>query len=263
MITNPSEMMIINTSSRPGSPKVSVVSPALVLLPGMDGTGLLFEPIVAALAPEVESIVVTYPDEPLSYAQLELIARAALPTDRPYVILGESFSGPIAITIAASDPANLIGYVLCASFVRSPVRLLRWLVPFLSFVLAKRLTHRFEQFVLMGRLATPSLRRLHLAAMEKVATATLVARAKAISACDVTEELRRVRVPGLYLRATQDHMVPRSATRDFEMLAPQACTVDIVGPHLLLQACATNCAVVLRAFLSQLSDRSSAKSTSS
>ena len=44
----------------------------------MDGTGLLFGPIVAAIAPEVESIVVTYPDEPLSYAQLELIARAAL-----------------------------------------------------------------------------------------------------------------------------------------------------------------------------------------
>lgn len=95
MITNPSEMMIINTTSKPGSPKVNV-SPALVLLPGMDGTGLLFEPIVAALAPEVQSIVVTYPDETAQLCAART-DRTSGSTNRPTIRLGESFSGPIAI----------------------------------------------------------------------------------------------------------------------------------------------------------------------
>ena len=49
---------------------------ALVLLPGLDGTGHLFADFVAALPSEVEVIVAHYPtDKPLSYADLESIAR--------------------------------------------------------------------------------------------------------------------------------------------------------------------------------------------
>lgn len=48
--------------------------PMLVLLPGMDGTGQLFSPLVSALGPDVETIIVRYPcDIPLSYEELEAI----------------------------------------------------------------------------------------------------------------------------------------------------------------------------------------------
>ena len=68
------------------------MDPALVLLPGMDGTGELFAPLVQALNPAVSTIVVRYPDESLDYPEHERVAVAALPTDRSYVVLGESFS---------------------------------------------------------------------------------------------------------------------------------------------------------------------------
>jgi hypothetical protein len=75
----------------------------LVLLPGMDGTGTLFEPFVAALGHEFAVKVVDYPRaEPLGYEQLELFATAALPSEGPLILLGESFSGPIAVALAAS-----------------------------------------------------------------------------------------------------------------------------------------------------------------
>ena len=52
---------------------------ALVLLPGMDGTGELFAPFVAALKREFKVVVVRYPtNEPLGYAELEAIARGKL-----------------------------------------------------------------------------------------------------------------------------------------------------------------------------------------
>ena len=95
--------------------------PSLVLLPGLDGTGLLFGPLLAALPSEVAPIVVSYPgDSPLAYSELLPLVLAALPTDRPFVLLGESFSGPLAVMAAAARPAGLVGVVLCASFIRNP-----------------------------------------------------------------------------------------------------------------------------------------------
>jgi pimeloyl-ACP methyl ester carboxylesterase len=91
-----------------------------VLLPGRTEPQL-FADFVAALGPEIEVIVASYPaDKPLAYAELEARVRAMLPTDRNYFLLGESFSSPIAIAIAASAPPGLRGLLLCCSFARNP-----------------------------------------------------------------------------------------------------------------------------------------------
>ena len=50
----------------------------LVLLPGMDGTGVFFKDFTAALQPDFNPVIVRYPNDPsLGYAGLEQIARAA------------------------------------------------------------------------------------------------------------------------------------------------------------------------------------------
>jgi pimeloyl-ACP methyl ester carboxylesterase len=95
--------------------------PLLVLLPGLDGTGILFKPLIAALPPEVSTVVVAYPGEqPLGYAELLPVVLAALPTEHAFVLLGESFSGPLAVMAAATRPPGLVGLVLCATFVQNP-----------------------------------------------------------------------------------------------------------------------------------------------
>src|SRR5690349_12020217 len=106
---------------------------AVVILPGMDGTGKLLDDFAAALKPELDPIVLSYPgDRPLGYSELESLARAALPQDRPFVIVAESFSGPIAVAIGASQPAGLRGLILCCSFVRNPIPVTRCLAPFIG-----------------------------------------------------------------------------------------------------------------------------------
>ena len=77
-------------------------NPALVLLPGLNGTGILFESLQTALGQSLDVRVVRYP-------QLQGHARKSLPTDRPFVLLGESLSGPIAIRLAAERPRELVG----------------------------------------------------------------------------------------------------------------------------------------------------------
>src|SRR4051794_30021183 len=93
----------------------------LVLLPGLDGTGLLFEPLLRVLPSHFAPLVISYPaNEPLSYAQLLPLVRASLPVDEDYILLAESFSGPIAVELAASDPPRLKALILCATFLSNP-----------------------------------------------------------------------------------------------------------------------------------------------
>ena len=68
----------------------------LLLLPGMDGTGQLFEPLIAALPPTLRAVSVSYPvNDALGYEELLALIEAAVPPGR-FVAVGESFSGPLA-----------------------------------------------------------------------------------------------------------------------------------------------------------------------
>ena len=106
----------------------------LVLLPGLDGTGLLFGPLVAALPAGLRAAVVRYPvDRSMGYAELAASAAEQLPQGERFVLVGESFGGPLAMILAAGRPAGLVGLVLCATFVTSPRPLLGRLVrPFVA-----------------------------------------------------------------------------------------------------------------------------------
>ena len=67
---------------------------SLVLLPGLDGTGKLFTPLINCLPDHLRPIVVSYPpDIPYGYEDLLPIVHSSLPKDKDYIILGESFSG--------------------------------------------------------------------------------------------------------------------------------------------------------------------------
>src|SRR5262249_4043745 len=132
----------------------------LVLLSGMDGTGLLFEPFVEALPSTLVPLVVSYPPrESLGYEDLLDLAVHALPSEGPFVLLGESFFGFLALMVVASRPPGLIAVVLCASFVRSPIP---WFPRALAAIVRRSLFGLVPSFVetalLLGRDATPELR---------------------------------------------------------------------------------------------------------
>lgn len=230
---------------------------ALVLLPGMDGTGMLSREFLSALGSSVDPFVVTYPpDKALDYSALEHIAHSALPTNRPFILLGESFSGPIAISLASTSPAGLAGLVLCCSYVRNPwplssvLRHLIWPVPLSSLPIC------LLSWLLLGRFSTPELRSALSQAVARVSPAAVRTRLLAVSAVDVSEKLSHVPVPILYLRATEDRLVPHSAARLLSRLAPRACIVDVVAPHLLLQAVPVQAAAIINEFIGQVTPSS-------
>lgn len=234
---------------------------ALVLLPGMDGTIALRRDFVTALGPRAECIVVGYPPDCTDgYAKLEATVRSKLPSDRPYVLIGESFSGPIAISIAATRPSGLIGLVLCCSFARNPRPILgafRQLLPFLPFKFVP--TTLLSSFVL-GRFATAPLRTAFRTALFEIPSTTLRARIAAVMDTDVSPLLSSIHVPVLYLRGAHDRVVPRSCSDQIARSIRQPKIVEINAPHFLLQAAPIPAADAVADFLKVLPPTSAAKS---
>jgi len=164
----------------------------------MDGSGEFFTEFAAALSPEVESVVVSYPASALGYRELGEHARKFLP-GRPFILVGESFSGPVAISLAASAPPGLLGVVLVCSFARCPMRFARFL-PFAPPVW--RMPQAIAARLLLGPFRTPEYAALLGSSMKRIPSPVWRARLQAVRDVDVTERLREVRVPILYFRAS-------------------------------------------------------------
>jgi pimeloyl-ACP methyl ester carboxylesterase len=224
--------------------------PTLVLLPGMDGTGELFQPFVAALKNACDTLVVRYPsDNPLNYEALQAIARQSLPTDRPFVLLGESFSGPIAIALTALNLPRQVGLVLCCTFASNPRPLLKrlgFLVDLLPIGLAPA---RWLNPLLLGRFSTPALRTALSQAINKVSPSVMRERLRAVLNVDVSAQLGQVNRPTVYLRASDDCLVPERVVKRICELNPQAQVIDVQAPHCLLQAAPDEAARLVIAFM--------------
>ncbi|WP_198420840.1 alpha/beta fold hydrolase [Massilia atriviolacea] len=225
----------------------------MVLLPGMDGSGELFAGFIAALGDRFDVIVVSYPAAPaLGYAGLAGHARAQLPRDRPFVLLGESFSGPVAIALAASTPPGLIALVLCCTFARMPRPLLAPLRPLVGVLpMWPVLTPLIAPF-LLGFGAPAALRQALRGALDKVRPARLRQRLKEVMAVDYTASAQAIAVPVLYLQALHDRIVPPAAARLLASLCPDWRLVALPGPHLLLQASPRHTATLVRDFVGHI-----------
>jgi pimeloyl-ACP methyl ester carboxylesterase len=229
--------------------------PGLVLLPGLDGTGELFSGFRNALSPGIRTTVVSYPPDPGSgYAELEAIARSLLPRDMPFVLLAESFSGPIGIAVAASRPSGLLGLILVCSFASNPRPLLAPLGPLVRLLPIRLAPIRLLAWPALGRFATPALRSQLADALARAGHSVIRSRLRAILEIDATALLPKIDLPVLYLRAAEDRLVPRSAGAAL-MMAPQIRLIDIEGPHFLLQARPSAAAAHVKAFLREVQGR--------
>ena len=83
-------------------------SPAtLILLPGLDGTEIFFRPLLAALPPWIRARCVEYPTwGPNDYGDLLPLVRDACRACDDFFLLGWSFSGPLALMMAAESPGT-------------------------------------------------------------------------------------------------------------------------------------------------------------
>lgn len=209
-----------------------------MLLPGLDGTGNLSAPLIPELPQSLKVITVAYPpDRFLPYLELVSWLSELVPKAGPFAILGESYGSTVAVKFAATHPSNLIGVILCAGFISNPVR--KWgLLPKL---LARPLFFQFRppdflrEYFILGS-GAPDILRIGLRhSVRSVNTEVFAKRARASIDCDARQEIRQVRVPLLYLQASEDRLVGKECLDEIKRLRPETISIPIRAPHLLLQ----------------------------
>ncbi len=216
----------------------TTASVRILLLPGMDGTGRLFVPILDCLPGGVEARVVEYPvDQKLGLDGLLSVVESQFAAGTPHVVLAESYSGPIGIRYALRRPDDVKALILCASFIRNPLPLpLRWL-PRLAFPTlgAPSPPGSAIRALLVGSRAPASAIEEVSAAIEAVSLSVLAHRIRSLASLDVRREMSLIEQPVLYLQGTADRLVGSRGAQQIRRALPTAEIRPVEGPHLLLQ----------------------------
>lgn len=189
--------------------------PAIVLVPGMDGTGELFYRQIPLLEKSYTVANYALRDEAtnmdLLADDLKRVIEQAAPEEKRAIVLGESFGGTVALSTALRYPENVAGLVILNSFPHfDPQFRLRLAIAGVSVVpwgamsvvryitslfMHSRHTHRDE------------LKKF----LELTARSTRLGyrnRLEILKTYDVRERLREIRCPALFVAAEKDHLVP-------------------------------------------------------
>lgn len=227
----------------------------LVLLPGMDGTGHMFAPLLKALPPNFTATVVRYPhDQELTYEQLKPFAYRAISQSESFVLVAESFSGPLAIEMAATLTeltGQLQALILCASFASNPApALLQW-IRYLNapFWFQFRLPHVFVRYAAALWDCDADVIDDLIEHTSTVLPNVLSHRFAQIMQVNVCAHLRRCPVPLLYLRASRDLLVPHKCWEEIARIKPDACFAQIDASHFLLQHRPVEAVAAIQPFL--------------
>lgn len=209
-----------------------------VLLPGLDGTERLFAPLREKLEPRFDSMVITYPTDRLrSSDELSLDVAKRLPRSR-FTLVAESFSGPVALKVAARNPAGLVAVVLSASFVTCPRPWLAWMFGRLmgSWCFRIPMPNWALRVLATGGDARKELCSAIRSALRAVDPDVLAFRVQELMRIDTTSSLLECPVPITYLNGTEDRLIASSAVQVLRAARSDVKVVDVKGPHMLLQA---------------------------
>ncbi len=199
-----------------------------MLVPGIDGTGLLFYRQVPLLEPRYAVTTTRLRDDARAMDELvaDLHQSIGAATDGPVTLLGESFGGALALSYALAHPERVGRLVILNSFAHfgSPARL--WLgyhllraTPWGMMRLVRQLNGR--------RMHSPGtdpeeIRRF-LELMRNTTREGYLSRLRILRDYDLREQLAALQMPVLYLAADRDVLVPSvDQARLMTALTPRA-----------------------------------------
>lgn len=219
--------------------------PFLVVLPGMDGTCKLLDNFHSEIGKTCRVLPISYPtDRVMDYAELTAYVTARLP-QTPFIILGESFSGPIAIDVAVSQ-ANCQGLVLVSTFAKAPAP--RFLLPFTRLFHPKLPLKYFTSLVLMSGQGSVAEQNALQQTIASVPARILQKRLSFVLKVNKINMLRRVKVPVLCLAGRFDRLVGLRHARRIAATAPHCTLHEMAAPHMLLETHAAEASALIHKF---------------
>ena len=219
----------------------------LVLLPGLNGSSRLFAPLLEQLA-DIPCQVLELPQQgPQDHDSLAEALFSQL-GDTPFVLLGESFSGPLAYRLVLCNPTGLQGLILAASFLQPP----------------HPLTTTVSHLPLPSNLCPPAwlLRLLCLGDAPQDVLRLLQNEIRALPSellrCRLQALARllpptdQLLLPTLHLWPQRDRLVMNQVAAGIADHCRNLRQERIEGPHFLLQSRPRACAQAIRSFMATL-----------
>lgn len=222
----------------------------LVLLPGLDGTGHLFWRLLKALPSSIRVRVISYPnDEGLGYAELADLVSGQI-GGHSVVLLGESFSGPIAVDLAVRMAGQVRGLILAATFLKTPrpaalVRLASRMEP-------RQIVRPLINAVLKGSEPDGDLEVEIARIVTEMPSALRASRLREVARVNVEAKFAKAKCPVLVVHGKSDWLVPRRPIERAVRLKPHAEIKVLAGPHMLLQRNPVAAARAIEIFLGSI-----------
>lgn len=207
----------------------------LVLLPGMDGTGILFESLLSELR-GVDVLVLPLPQHgPQDYKSLSEDVSKRLPNE-DFILVAESFSGGIGAILSQSHLLHMKGIIFVASFLSAPKRILAYVTSFmpLSYLIQLPFSSFVYSFFFLGREAGSKEIDEFTNVIRYVPDSILRFRLKVIAGSKYTRF--KSHIPSVYIGATRDMLVHSKKRAEFKEAYPGITFIDLEGPHFILQA---------------------------
>lgn len=209
------------------------LSVKVVLLPGLDGTGILFEPFLDVRPSGIDVHAIKLRQDSKLTALDQALEISSTAITEPCMLIAESYSGRIAYEIALKN--DLVKHVFfVASFLRAPSMLavLASFVPS-SLVKNRALVSQVGAKIAFRSRNTKSLSELLVQALGSVNTEVVKRRLREIG--ELESPTTKLHIPCTYLYASQDNLVPPKVIRVFEDLCPSLNVVKLDGTHFLMQ----------------------------
>lgn len=211
--------------------------PAIVLVPGMDGTGRLFYRQTPLLAQSFRVATYALRDDATAMETLVDDLCAVIDTISPTrraIVVGESFGGALSLSLALARPERIDALVILNSFphfdpqfrLRLAIRGLG-VLPWGAMPLVRRLT--------ASRMHSAHTHRDEISRfMELTKTSTktgYIGRLKLLQQYDVRNRLQELRCPTMFLAAEQDHLVPSVEQARFMAARVPGSVVRVLHGH--------------------------------
>lgn len=209
----------------------------LVLVPGIDGTGLLFYRQIPTLERSFAVTTTRHRDDARSMDDLvEDLDRQIAPAagDRKVTLLGESFGGALTLSYALAHPERVERVVILNSFAHFGSQARLWLgyhllraTPWGMMRIVRQINAR--------RMHSPQTERDEIRRFHDLMRATTregyLSRMRILRDYDIREQLPSLQVPALYLAADGDTLIPSvDQARLMSGLTPTA-TMRVLEGH--------------------------------
>ena len=214
----------------------------LVLLPGLDGTGELFTPLIKELPSSINFKIIKYDSQKeQSYDELVDYVMEQLPS-KAFILVAESFSGSIAYNIGLKKPKHLRHIIFVATFLQNP-RPKIWYLFANRYIFSLKIPQILIKILFLGFSVKNNVINLFQDSIYSVSSKVLYFRLMQVKNLSLPKE--KLILEATYIQAKNDKLVPKEALKDFINICEDLNIFKINGNHLILQSEPKQCSKVI------------------